>query len=220
MQRGLVWYGGFFHQIREGETLTYRGKWSGFATEVTVSPEGTLTFHVDGNQYGPYQVRFDPEAAKIKGDWEGPVSGGVVVSQGEKELYKGAYYVRGNPIPVVLCAEERSDYAGSIPFVAEIGDNYKKVYLPVESLIYFALGEGLTRRAIWYGYAVGTFMALTNILSLLYAERQFRWSMSWYIRDAEKAEPTDYQLTMRSVLGGFLFFSALLFYWLGLTLHE
>ena len=102
----------------------------------------------------------------------------------------------------------------------EIGDNYKKVYLPVESLIYFALGEGLTRRAIWYGYAVGTFMALTNILSLLFADRQFRWSMSWYIRDAEKAEPTDYQLTMRSVLGGFLFFSALLFYWLGLTLHE
>lgn len=218
MQWGLVWKGEFFHQIREGETLTYRGKWAKFKTEVTVSPEGALTFRVDGVEYGPYQVRFDPEAAEIKGDWEGPVDGGVVVSQGERELYRGAYYATGLQIhPVMLCA---AGEPGNVSQVAEVGDNYQKVYLSVDNLVYFALGEGLTHRGMWYGYAAGTFFAVMGIVSLLFADRRFRWSLSWYIRDAEKAEPTDYQLTMRSILGGFLFFSALFLYWMGLTLHD
>lgn len=217
-QKGFVWRGEFFRQSREGDTLTYRGTWAGSSTEITRSPEGMLTLQIDGTQYGPYQVRFDPEAAEIKGSWDGPVSGGVVVSQGERELYRGAYYATGLQIhSVMLCA---AGEPGNASYVGEFGNNHRKTSLLTEDLVRFALGEGLICRGTWYGYAAGTFFAVMGIVSLLFADRQFRWSLSWYIRDAEKAEPTDYQLTMRSILGGFLFFSALFLYWMGLTLHD
>lgn len=214
MQKGFVWRGEFFRQSRKGDTLTYRGTWASSPTEIAVSPEGVWTLRIDGGQYGPYEVRFDDQAAEIKGSWDGPVSGGVVVSQGERELYRGAYYVtERRVVPVILCAE---DVPGNVNYVGDFGNNYSKTSLFVEDLVRFALGEGLICRGTWYLYAAGTFSAVVNILSLLYANRIMRRRLSWYIRGGEEAEPTEWTLTMRSFSSGLVFFTALIFYWVGL----
>lgn len=213
-QKGFVWRGEFFRQSREGDTLTYRGTWAGSLTEIMRSPEGMLTLQIDGTQYGPYQVRLDPEAAKIKGDWEGPVDGGVVVSQGERELYRGAYYVTERQTGSVrLCAEGEP---GNASYVGEFGNNHRKTSLLTKDLVRFALGEGLICRGTWYLYAAGTFSAVVNILSLLYANRIMRRRLGWYVRGGERAEPTEWTLTMRSFSSGLVFFTALIFYWVGL----
>ena len=214
-QKGFVWRGEFFRQSREGDTLTYRGTWASSPTEIAVSPEGVWTLRIDGGQYGPYEVRFDDQAAEIKGSWDGPVSGGVVVSQGERELYRGAYYVtERRVVPVILCAE---DVPGNVNYVGDFGNNYSKTSLFVEDLVRFALGEGLTCRGTWYLYAAGTFSAVVNILSLLYANRIMRRRLGWYVRGGEEAEPTEWTLTMRSFSSGLVFFTALIFYWAGLV---
>ena len=58
--------------------------------------------------------------------------------------------------------------------------------------------------SIWICWFMGSLTCVFNTLSILYAEENFRWSMSWRVRHPEQVKPSQNELDRRegaAVLG-------------------
>ena len=64
-------------------------------------------------------------------------------------------------------------------------------------LLQLALEPPLTHRGELYAYFTGTLLAVVGIVSILFADRLFRWDLSFRIRDPEGAEPSEWEIFTR-----------------------
>ena len=55
----------------------------------------------------------------------------------------------------------------------------------------------LTHKGTWLAWFGGVFICVLNALSILFADELFRFQLSFQIRDAEHAEPTDWEMGCR-----------------------
>ena len=71
-------------------------------------------------------------------------------------------------------------------------------YEPTASfLLQLALEPPLTHRGEIDAYFTGTLLAVVDIVSILFADRLFRWDLSFRIRDPEGAEPSEWEIFTR-----------------------
>lgn len=62
------------------------------------------------------------------------------------------------------------------------------------------LGADLTHKGSWLAWASCVMFCIITMLSILYADELFYWKLSFSIRDYEKAEPSDWEITSRYVV--------------------
>ena len=77
-------------------------------------------------------------------------------------------------------------------------------------------GPGLEHKGDWVPFALGLVICILTALSILYADELFRWSMSFCIRNAENAEPSDWELAGRYIGWVMLPIAALVVFIIGL----
>lgn len=201
------------HEWQEGNTIIQSNE--GRRIVYTVTPVFNSGFMVEcrmGEEtYGPYQVEglaltdLPTEFAKH------PLNGGMEITNvttGEL-LFRGGYMQTSDGYAFLLDERAKME-SGSIfdyaPPKPEKGPNCDDLY-------HFTFGaeESMTSRADWMLYFCALLFAVFNTVSLLYAEELFTFHMSFHVEQAEKAEPSEWELLRRHAgWVAFLFFEGVL----------
>ena len=55
------------------------------------------------------------------------------------------------------------------------------------------------RKGNWAGFVMGLFISVLFAVSILFADELFRWHLSFSIRNAEHAEPSEWEMAGRYI---------------------
>lgn len=196
-------YGEQLLYLREdGDVTWYEGRVDGVDAAFSVTPAGTVEYRWGEYAYGPYQVSEDPTARPAGYD-----STGVEVRQGDQVLFRGGLWsdwLRDEDGEVVW---ERVGYAymgdGTI-LDLETGReiSQQEYHEPsLSAVIQAALGPELTHRGSVGLYLAVTFLALLNIVQILFPKALFKLSLLGRIRsvDIDDAEPSSFYIAAEHI---------------------
>lgn len=165
--------------VQEQGSIVYSGKIKGKQARFTVSDNETVVFQYGDKTYGPYTAEEDPTA--VPGDEEMTESmTGVEIRQGEEILFRGGALKWGSRYH--LYSE-----AGSF-------DSMKPTAAAILELLD---GPQLTHKGEWFSWFAGVAICIFNIASILFADELFRWNLSFQIRNADSAEPSEWEIAGR-----------------------
>ena len=186
----------------QGENDVYAGRVDGARTVFTVAPDGTIQYRRGDTDYGPYTVALDPSAVPRDSDMADVLTG-VEVRDGADILFRGGWYNSSFPLLVdengaMEPLFSLSVHTSSGKVYGPDGQTLAPSYEPTASfLLQLALEPPLTHRGELYAYFTGTLLAVVGIVSILFADRLFRWDLRFRIRDPEGAEPSEWEIFTR-----------------------
>ena len=205
--------------IQENGITIYQGKIKGEKAQFTVSKENIVIFEYGNRTYGPYSAKEDPTA--IPKDFETMTNIiGVEVRQGEDIVFRGG--VSKNDDFHWLYNEDGSfyhsfsyaDYSGVI--IDENG-NVVDPYKPsVFTILDLMNNPELTHKGDWSIWFYAVFVCILNALSILFVDELFRFNLSFQIRNAHNAEPSDLEIVGRYVSWTIFVIGALVLFVIGL----
>lgn len=204
----------------ENGATVYSGRVRGESAEFTVSADGTVEFRRGDTLYGPYTAREDPSAVPEEHELKEDMRG-VELSCGDEVIFRGGVLDwKGS---FLLYNEDGT--ASSAGFVVTTNggmaiDGSGNVIDPLEpganNVLELMSGPGLTHKGSWWGYFAGVFACLITAAYILYADELFRWQLSFSIRNADKAEPSDWEIAGRYISWTVLPVMALVVFIIGL----
>ena len=95
---------------------------------------------------------------------------------------------------------------GTVKYLLELSDgNIIDPAKPSASdILRLVFDPELTHKGSWLAWFGAVFLSILNAVSILYADELFHWDLSFQIRNAETAEPSDWEL-MKRYLGWTVF---------------
>ena len=182
----------------------YSGKLWGKAANFTVTADKKVTFRWGEQSYGPYVAYPDPSACP---DGTCPASplGGMELRCGTEVVFRGIALRTGGSTALISedGMPEESISFFTIPESGVVQDGNGTVIdvaKPSPTVIIQLMdGPELTRKGNWAGWLSGVILCLAAAVSVLFADELFRWQLSFRIRDAETAEPSDLELAGRYI---------------------
>lgn len=179
----------------DGGTV-YSGKIQGRQADFTVLADKTVYFQYDGKTYGPYTAREDASAIPKESELrDGMV--GVELRRGEEILFRGGVLDYGDSF--FLYGEDgrlKSSYLAEIPNDETVMDEME----PSVPFILDLMGDpALTHKGDWLLWLAGVFICIFTAISILFADELFRWNLAFQIRDAQRAEPSDWEIATRYI---------------------
>ena len=69
----------------------------------------------------------------------------------------------------------------------------------VSTILDLTDGPALTHKGTWLGWFGGVLICVIAALTMLFADELFRWNASFLIRNAEDAEPSDWEIAGRYI---------------------
>jgi len=209
----------------ENDSTVYMGRVHGEKTTVTVSPDKEITFSCGERVYGPYTLREDPSALPDEHEWSNHMTG-VEILEKDKVFFRGGVMESGGPSYEPLLFDENGDLHGfTISYMGNDGIERDMDGNPIDELapsatdiLELAKGPKLTSKGDWGMWFLSVFVSIFAAASILYADELFRWSMSFQIRNADKAEPSDWEIAQRYIIWTLFTVMALAGYIAGLTI--
>lgn len=200
--------------------MVYSGRIDGEAASFTVS-EGEVTFRHGDKFYGPYTVRED-ETAIPQDSQLGDSAVGLEVYCKDALLFRGAAVEQGGFL--WLYNEDGSIENFGVTAILSSGvmiDGSGEPVDPLEPSVSTVLnllsGPALTHKGDWTGWFCGMLLCIGTAVSILFADELFRLSLSFQIRDPDRAEPSDWEIFGRYASWTVLPLLALLVFVIGLT---
>lgn len=219
---GFAYKGELLVMSREDGDTVYSGKVQGQSARFTVHEDGTVEFQYGEKTYGPYTAREDPAAIPEDSEQD-PSMTGVELRRGEDVLFRGGV-ADGEYGPVLF--DQDGSWAGMDISVSTNGvqiDENGDVVDPMEPSASHILdlmgGPRLTHKGQWLAWFGGAAVCVLNALSMLFADELFRWQMSFRIRGADRAEPSEWEIMGRHISWTVLAVLALALYIAGLGLQ-
>ncbi len=205
---------------RENGSTVYSGKIKGQPARFTVSEDKTVVFRHGDKTYGPYTAKEDP-AAIPKDEDISEYMIGVELLQGDSVLF------RGGVLKVTdgywLYNEDGTLYNFGITYVTSDGierDENGNPIDPVEpsasTILDLMNDPQLTHKGEWLAWFGGAFICVLNALLILFADELFRWNLRFQIRNADDAEPSDWEIAGRYMSWTFLAMMAMILFMTGL----
>ena len=74
----------------------------------------------------------------------------------------------------------------------------------------------LTHKGEWFAWFGALFICALNAISILFADELFRWNLAFRIRNADHAEPSDWEIAGRYIGWTVLSIMALVLFIIGL----
>lgn len=186
----------------EDDSIVYSGKIQGKQASFTVFADGTVIFQYDGKTYGPYSVREDADAIPKDSELRDDLVG-IELRQGEEILFRGAILNNGNHR---LLYNEDGSIDFNITMTTDHGimmDEYGNVIDPMEpsvsTILDLTVQTKLTHKGSWLPWFGGVLVCIVTAISILFADELFRWRLSFQIRDAERAEPSEWEIAGRYI---------------------
>lgn len=204
----------------EHGSTVYSGKIQGQAVQFTVSEDKSVVFQLGEKTYGPYTAKEDSTAVPKGEELSGSMTG-VELCQGESVLFRGG----------VLKAEDalwlfnENGTANDMDIFSVTGDGFERdengnIIDPVEpsasTILELMDGPVLTHKGGWLAWFGAVFICVLNVLSILYADKLFRWNLAFQIRNADLAEPSAWEIAGRYINWAGLSVIALLIFIAGL----
>lgn len=202
-RRGYVYQDALLLPRQENGGTVYAGNIRGQQAAFTVQGDGTVTFRCGSRSYGPYTVRQDPSALPPGGE-AGGMTGVEVHRDGELLFRGGMQRLDGK---MFLYNEDGSLADSGISIVTRDGivvmDENGNEIDPMEptaaDILSLATGPVLTHKGDWMFWVLGVLLCIGTALSLLFADELFRWGLRFQIRNAELAEPSEWELASRYI---------------------
>ena len=69
----------------------------------------------------------------------------------------------------------------------------------VSTILDLMTGPELTHKGEWLLWFGGTCICILTAFSILFADELFRWNMAFQIRNADQAEPSDWEIASRYI---------------------
>ena len=223
-REGIVYHNGaLLVAEREDGVTTYSGRVLGEPAVFTVWEDKRLTFQYGDHVYGPYTLKEDPSAV--------PANIGLVDSLTGLELRRGDEILfRGGMLDGdyrQLYNEDGSLADFGISIVTNTGvmmDENGTVIDPMEpavsTIVSLLMGPRLTHKGQWSIWLIGVLACVLTAVTILYADELFRRRLSLQIRNAELAEPSDWEITNRYIAWTVLPVLALILFIAGLTVTK
>ena len=217
----------YMDEILKPETLdgvtVYSGIIDGENAEFTVTADRTVTFRHGERLYGPYTAAQAPDAIP-EDDSLAEQMTGLEVRDGNEIIFRGGMIETGISDGDFVLVDEEGRLSG-ISFTAQMSDgtvvdsngNVVDMMEPsVYTVINLMRGPKLTAKGHWIVYLLCLVFSVVTALSILYADELFRMGLAFRIRNADRAEPTDWELTERYISWTILPVIILLGYLVGL----
>ena len=186
---------------QDGENTVYEGKLQGKQTQFTVYPDKSVSFEYGEQDYGRYTAREDasavPQDENLR-DW----LTGVELRRGEEVVFRGgAARSQGD---LLLFDESGGLYDITISATTSSGETIGAggqaidPFAPSASAILTLMeGPTLTHKGNWMLWLVGVFVCVVAAASVLFVDELFRFFLAFRVRDAENAEPSDWEIMGR-----------------------
>lgn len=189
---------------QKNDGTVYSGNIKGQQAQFTVSEDKTVVFQYGDQTYGPYTAIEDETAIPKDEELAGQMTG-VELRRGDEILFRGG--VLGTSDDYTLLYNEDGTIENmSISYATDDGkemDADGNVIDPMEPSAYTILDlmgtPDLTHKGTWPAWFGGVFVCVLNALSILFADELFRFQLSFQIRDAEHAQPSDWEMGCRYV---------------------
>ena len=217
---GFAYQNEIFIHSQEGGTDIYSGKMNGKQACFRVSADRTVVFQYGERSYGPYTATEDPAAVSKDGSLGEDITG-IEVRDGEKNFFRGG--IRKVENRFFLYNEDGELDDSAIFLTTNDGvimmENGTKID-PMEPSVYTILelmsGPELTHKGDWTGWLGGVLVCVVTAISMLFADEIFRWNLAFQIRNADRAEPSEWEMAGRYIGWTLLPVAALIFFITGL----
>lgn len=204
----------------ENGSVMYSGRVNGQPACFTVSSADTVTFACGDRSYGPYTVREEPTAVP-KGEELSEHMKGVEIYKGEEVIFRGGFSKINDAY--LLYNEDGSLHGFGITYVTGDGierDENGDIIDPVEpdatTVIKLTEGPELTHKGEGIVWLASLLICVLNAGFILFADELFAWHMSFRIRNADTAEPSEWEIAGRYVSQTVMVVAALAVFVMGL----
>jgi len=205
---------------QENGNTVYSGRIEGEPASFTVYADRTVVFRYGDQTYGPYTARED--AAAIPKDTElGEFMTGVELRDGEEILFRGGVLSGGDYR--WLYNEDGSlgdmDFAvtaGNGIIMDENGNAIDLMEPPASVILDLMAGPKLCHKGAWPAWFCGVLACAATVVLMLFADELFRWNLAFQIRNADQAEPSDWEIAGRYITWTLLPIAALILFITGL----
>lgn len=224
-REGYSYRGEILIPKEEQGSITYTGRVDREKLKITVTSNKEVTFQYDEKVYGPYIAKEDCSAIP-----EGLVGEmdliGVEILERDKIFYRGGVsYNVGSPSGIVLFDEEGNVNGFGIYYASSDGierDIYGNPIDPLEpsatEILKLMGTPELISKGDWQLWFYGLLISGMTVVHILFADEIFRWNLAFQIRDAERAEPSEWEITGRYIAWTLLPICALVIYIIGLNI--
>ena len=190
---GFLYEGTILVPSEEDGCTVYSEKIYGTAATFTVSADKTVIFQYGNTVYGPYTVKEDPTAIPKDSDLQAQMTG-IELRCGGEIVFRGGVVNSGDWR--MLYNEDGSfDLLRSI--TATMSDGTMEP--SVSTILDLTDGPALTHKGTWLGWFGGVLICVIAALTMLFADELFRWNASFLVRNAEEAEPSDWEIAGRYI---------------------
>ena len=205
-REGFLYKDEIFVVSEESGNTIYSGKIRGEECKFLVTAEKTVTFQYGEKIYGPYAVKEESTAIPEDSTWSGQMTG-VEVTAGEEILFRGGFLDLGNPGNIWLLVNEDGTDANSA-FTTTMSDGITldedgNVVDPMEpsvkTILKLVAGPDLTHKGDWEVWFYAMLISVIIAVSILFADELFRFNLAFQIRDADYAEPSDWEIASRYI---------------------
>lgn len=192
-------------ETRDGATV-YSGIIGGEKAWFTVSGDKSVTFRHGDRLYGPYTAVEAPDAVPEEDSLAEQMTG-VEVRNGDKIIFRGSVLPTGYDDQDFILLDEKGNLDGVHVMVhmsdGTVVDGDGNTVDPMEPDVYTILhlmqGPELTAKGHWGVYFLCLVMSAVTAVSIVFADELFRFGLSFRIRNADMAEPSDWALMNRSI---------------------
>lgn len=205
---------------QENGCTVYSGKIQGQQACFTVSEDKTVYFKYGDKTYGPYTAKEVPEAVP-KNEQMAEYMTGIELRRGENILFRGG--VLETEDSYWLYNEDGTLDNFEFSYVSddgierdENGDEIDSAEPLVSDILELMNGPELTHKGEWFSWFGAVFVCALNAVSILFADELFRWNLAFRIRNAEHAEPSDWEIAERYIGWTVLAIMALVLFLVGL----
>lgn len=207
---------------KEEGTTTYSGKIKGEQVVFTVSEDKTILFQYGDKLYGPYTAKEDPTAIP-KDDVMIESLTGIVLYQGEEIIFRGGASKLGDFYWLVNADGSSANINiwattsnGNVLVNGNIVENFDPMEPSIETILDVMNNPSLTHKGDWLAWFMGVFICFITAVTILFADELFRFNLAFQIRDADNAEPSDWEITSRYISWTVLSILALITFIVGL----
>lgn len=189
---------------QENGNTVYSGKIKGKQACFTVYADKTVEFRHGDKTYGPYTAKEDPTAISKEREAEfdgGEPMIGVEIRRGEEIFFRGCVKKQGDK-RWIFNENGDTEAVGTIDFSTLFGDDSMEP--SVSAILNLMAGPKLEHKGNWDIWFCGVFLCIFTAVSILFVDELFRWDLSFRIRNAEQAVPSEWEITSRYLGWGFM----------------
>ena len=217
---GFEYYGSILVPRHENGSVIYEGTIDGVKACFTVSPDKIVTFKYSDKTWGPYIVREDDAAAPKNIELKRSLKG-IEISCKDVIIFRGGMLDNGGNI-WLYDQDGNLESSGFSASVNVGGTIHETIDMPntlkpsVFTILYLVGGPKLSHKGDLNAWLYGAFICAMTAVSILFADELFRFSLSFSIRDPERAEPSDWEIASRYIVWTIMPIAALISFIAGL----